>query len=85
MKVPKFLIADCYSQFPDNAYVVHTEKPRFIMDAESEEYVMLDGSDPADEAMPQLIVAALEFYDNELSIADEELDEDDEEYGYYQE
>jgi len=71
MILPKFLIAD-NDEFPENVYVVHTEQPRFIIDVDSEEYEILDGSDPDNELMAELIADAIDFYENELDKYEEE-------------
>lgn len=65
MILPRFLIADNDS-FPENAYVVHTEKPCFIIDVDSEEYKILDGSEMDEDDMQELIEEALGFYEDEL-------------------
>lgn len=74
MELPRFLIAD-NEEYPENTYVLHTEKPRFILDVDSEEFEILDGSEVEEEAMQGLIEQALGFYEAELDKYDEE-DED---------
>lgn len=74
MELPRFLIAD-NEEYPENTYVLHTEKPRFILDVDSEEFEILDGSKVEEEAMQDLIEQALGFYEAELDKYDEE-DED---------
>ncbi|MBD8346529.1 MULTISPECIES: hypothetical protein [unclassified Dysgonomonas] len=74
MELPRFLIAD-NEEYPENTYVLHTEKPRFILDVDSEEFEILDGSEVEEEAMQDLIEQALGFYEAELDKYDEE-DED---------
>lgn len=74
MILPKFLIAD-NEDFPENTYVVHTESPRFILDADTEEFEILDGSDRENPELNSLFVQALEFYENELDKYDEEEDD----------
>lgn len=71
MELPRFLIAD-NEEFPENTYVLHTEKPRFILDVDSEEYEILDGSKVEEEAMQDLIEQALGFYEDELEKYDKE-------------
>ncbi|QIK55033.1 hypothetical protein G7050_11755 [Dysgonomonas sp. HDW5A] len=71
MELPRFLIAD-NEEYPENTYVLHTEKPRFILDVDSEEYEILDGSKVEEEAMQDLIEQALGFYEDELEKYDEE-------------
>lgn len=73
MILPKFLIAD-NEDFPENTYVVHTQSPRFIVDVDTEEFEILDGSDKNSPEMNDLIVQALEFYEEEL----DKYDDDDE-------
>lgn len=71
MILPKFLIAD-NEEYPENTFVVHTESPRFILDVDTEEYVILDGSSVTDSAMEELIGQSMEFYENELDKYDDE-------------
>lgn len=75
MILPKFLIAD-NEDFPENTYVVHTESPRFIVDVDTEEFEILDGSDRNAPGMEDLIVRALEFYEDELDRYEDEEDDD---------
>lgn len=74
MELPRFLIAD-NEEYPENTYVVHTEQPRFILDVDSEEYEILDGSKVDEEVMQDLIEQALGFYEDELEKYDEEEEE----------
>lgn len=74
MILPKFLIAD-NEDFPENTYVVHTESPRFILDVDSEEFEILDGSDKENPELNNLISQALEFYEEELERYDDEDEE----------
>lgn len=71
MKLPKFLIAD-NEDFPENTYVVHTEKPSFILDVDTEEYKILDGSNADDKALDALLEQAFVFYENELDRYEDE-------------
>lgn len=71
MKLPKFLIAD-NDDYPENTYVVHTAKPRFILDVDSEEYEILDDSDANDDKLDSLIEQAFVFYENELDRYEDE-------------
>lgn len=71
MKLPKFLIAD-NDDYPENTYVVHTEKPRFILDVDSEEYEILDGSDENDKNLDKMLEEAFVFYENELDRYEDE-------------
>lgn len=74
MELPRFLIAD-NEEYPENTYVLHTEKPRFILDVDTEEFEILDGSEVQEEAMQDLIEQALGFYEDELEKYDDEEDE----------
>lgn len=76
MELPRFLIAD-NSEYPENVYVVHTESPRFIVDVDSEDVEILDGSVIEDEALQDLIEQALGFYESELDSYEEEEDEEE--------
>lgn len=78
MELPRFLIAD-NSEYPENVYVVHTQLPRFIVDVDSEDVEILDGSDVEDEVLQDLVEQALGFYEEELDTYEEE----DEEYQEY--
>jgi len=71
MILPKFLIAD-NEDYPENTYVVHTENPCFILDVDSEEYKIMDGSQVTKEDLSELVIKALEFYEDELDRYDEE-------------
>ncbi|MEN9917769.1 MAG: hypothetical protein RL662_205 [Bacteroidota bacterium] len=75
MLLPKFLIAD-NSDFPENVYVVHTSAPRFIVDIDTEDVEILDGSDINNPAISELVVQAFAFYEAELDKYDEEDDEE---------
>lgn len=71
MILPKFLIAD-NDEYPENTYVVHTGSPRFIVDVDSEEYEILDGSAVTEEVIRELLCQALDFYEDELDRYDED-------------
>lgn len=70
METPEFLIAD-NSNFPDKIYILHTEFPRFLLDAETEEIEWFDvleeeeGVDLEAE-IADLINKALDFFDEEM-------------------
>ncbi|MCD7973138.1 MAG: hypothetical protein LUG18_10830 [Candidatus Azobacteroides sp.] len=74
MQLPKFLIAD-NAEYPENIYVVHTEKPRFILDIDTEEYAIMDNTEVNEEMMTPLLEAAYLFYDKELDKYEEEEEE----------
>lgn len=71
MELPRFLIAD-NEEYPENTYVLHTERPCFILDVDSEEFKILDGSDIEEDAIQSLIEQALVFYEDELDRYEEE-------------
>ena len=75
MDLPRFLIAD-NTEYPENVYVVHTEFPRFILDVDSQEVQMFDGSDVEDEAIQDLVEQALGFYESELDTYEEEEEDE---------
>jgi len=75
MDLPKFLIAD-NSDFPENAYVVHTQKPRFVIDVDSEEIKWFGNEPEGDDVIEELTRLALAFYESELDKYEEEEDED---------
>lgn len=71
MDLPKFLIGD-NTDFPDAIFVIHTDYPRFIINLENDEVEWLEEFDAQDkrdleDEMPNLIQAASEFYDREVS------------------
>tara|TARA_B100000780_G_scaffold191296_1_gene134720 strand:- start:721 stop:945 length:225 start_codon:yes stop_codon:yes gene_type:complete len=70
MELPKFLIAD-NSGSPDELFIVHTEYPRFILNASNDEVHWMEEFDKDDEAQLKseshfLIEAAFKFYDDEI-------------------
>lgn len=73
MELPRFLIAD-NTEYPENVYVVHTQTPKFILDVDSEEVEILDGSKIEEEGLQDLIEQALGFYESELDNYEEEED-----------
>ncbi len=77
MYLPKFLLAD--NSEVDDAFVLHTQYPRFILNVNTEEvewYDDLDDDPDVNNQVKNLIEEAYEFFDNEI-----ESYEDDEEYG----
>ncbi|MFR9164845.1 MAG: hypothetical protein ACLVKO_00950 [Dysgonomonas sp.] len=60
MFLPKFLIAD-NSEYPENVYVVHTEKPRFVLDVDSEEVKWFGAEPDGDDEVEDLTRQALAF------------------------
>lgn len=79
MDLPKFLIAD-NSDYPENIFILHTDAPIFILDIDSDEVKILDGSTPDGKTIASLKALAYEFYEHEL----DSYEEDEEEgYGSY--
>jgi len=74
MFLPEFLIAD-NSEFPENVYVIHTEKPRFAFDVDSEEFKWFGPEPEGDDEIQELMRKALAFYEAELDAYEDE-DED---------
>jgi hypothetical protein len=81
--LPKFLLADNSLETPETIFVVHTETPRFIVEADIEDFwsnqVMhwIDG-EPTEDVAEDLINEAEEFlekeFENEELLADEDED-----------
>lgn len=71
MELPKFILGD-NTDFPNAIFVVHTEYPRFIINLENdevdwfEEFSKEDEKD-LEEETEDLIAAATDFYDREVS------------------
>lgn len=80
MELPKFLLAD-NSGFED-AFVLHTEYPRFLLNMSTDEIEWFDDisedEEDIDNTVKELLDDAYDFFDTELQ-AYEEGDEDDEE------
>ncbi len=81
--LPKFLLADNSLETPDTIFVVHTEMPRFIIEADiddfwsNQEIHWIDGEPGDEEVVGQLIEAAENFLEKELE--NEEFLDDEEE------
>lgn len=81
--LPKFLLADNSQETPDTIFVVHTETPRFIVEADIDDFWnnqvvhWIDG-EPTEEVAEQLVGAAEEFLEKEFE-NEMQLDEEDEE------
>ena len=71
MELPKFLVAD-NSSYPEVTFVIHTEKPRFILDVDTQEYALLDNSHPNNDQMADLLDEAQAFFESELDTYEEE-------------
>lgn len=75
MLLPKFLIAD-NSDYPENVYVLHTEKPRFVLDIDSEEIKWFGEEPEGDDLIEDLTRQAFAFYESELDSYEEDEDEE---------
>ena len=80
--LPRFLLADNSLQTPDTIFVVHTESPRFIVEADiddfwnNQEIHWIDGEPGDEKLIAKLIEEAEEFL--EMEFANEDfLGEDD--------
>lgn len=75
--LPRFLLADNSLQTPDTIFVVHTENPRFIVEADiddfwnNQEIHWIDGEPGDENLIAQLIEEAEEFL--EMEFANEEF------------
>ncbi|MCY1720224.1 hypothetical protein OU798_07710 [Prolixibacteraceae bacterium Z1-6] len=82
--LPKFLLADNSLETPDTIFVVHTETPRFIVEADIEDFWSnqvvhwIDGEPGDEELIGEMIEAAEEFLEKEFE-NEELLDEGEEE------
>ena len=75
MQLPKFILGD-NTDFPNTIYIIHTDFPRFIITLENDEIEWLEEFDDEDQKeleseMENLIEAASEFYDREVSRYDD--------------
>ncbi|SHE40790.1 hypothetical protein SAMN05444274_101289 [Mariniphaga anaerophila] len=82
--LPRFLLADNSLETPETIFVVHTETPRFIIEADIDDFESnqiihwIDG-EPGDEDMiARLVDDAEEFLEKEFE-NEEFLDSDEEE------
>ena len=71
MQLPKFILGD-NTDFPEAIFIIHTEFPRFIINLENDDIEWLEEFDDEDEKeleneMENLIQAASDFYDREVS------------------
>ena len=71
MQLPKFILGD-NTDFPNAIYIIHTDFPRFIINLENDEVEWLEEFDDEDQKeleneMENLIQAASDFYDREVS------------------
>ena len=75
MEFPKFLLGD-NTDYPDAIFIIHTDFPRFIINLENDEVEWLEEFDKEDEKelaseAENLVQAATDFYDRELSRYDD--------------
>ncbi|MXV38561.1 hypothetical protein GO491_07715 [Flavobacteriaceae bacterium Ap0902] len=76
MDLPKFLLADS-SEFED-AFILHTEFPRFILNVNTDEVEWFDDVEDEEDLENQvknLIEEAFEFFENEIEAYEGEEDE----------
>ncbi|MCF6359109.1 MAG: hypothetical protein L3J54_15025 [Draconibacterium sp.] len=83
--LPKFLLADNSLETPETIFVVHTKTPRFIVEADLEDFWSnqtihwIDGEPGDEEMISDLIEAAEDFLEKEFDNEDLLADEDEEE------
>lgn len=81
--LPKFLLADNSLETPDTIFVVHTEIPRFIVEADIDDFWSnqnihwIDGEPGDEELVAQLVDEAEEFLEKEFE-NEEFLDSEEE-------
>ena len=71
MELPKFILGD-NTDHPEAIYIIHTDFPRFIINLENDEIEWFEEFDDEDQKeleneMENLIQAASDFYDREVS------------------
>lgn len=71
MQLPKFILGD-NTDHPDAIYIIHTDFPRFIINLENDDIEWFEEFDDEDQKeleneMENLIQAASDFYDREIS------------------
>ncbi len=84
--LPKFLLADNSLETPDTIFVVHTENPRFIVEADiddfwsNQEIHWIDGEPGDEDFIAQLMGEAEEFLEREFDNEEllDEIEDDDE-------
>lgn len=84
--LPKFLLADNSLETPETIFVVHTENPRFIVEADIDDFWnnqvvhWIDGEPGDEDLIAELIEEAEEFlereFDNEELLDEQEDDEE---------
>lgn len=82
--LPKFLIADNSQEAADLLYVVHTEKPRCIIQCDVEDFYSnqkihwIDEEPLSQDDIDTLMEEAEDFFEKELESQEDLYDEDDE-------
>jgi hypothetical protein len=82
--LPKFLLADNSLETPDTIFVVHTQTPRFIVEADIDDFWnnqkvhWIDGEPGGEEVVTEWMEAAEDFLEKEFDNEDL-LDDDDDE------
>lgn len=71
MQLPKFILGD-NTDYPEAIYIIHTDFPRFIINLENDDIEWFEEFDEEDQKeleneMENLIQAASDFYDREVS------------------
>jgi hypothetical protein len=80
--LPRILLADNSLETPDTIFVVHTESPRFIVEADIDDFWSnqvihwIDGEPGDEDTVGQLIEEAEEFLEKEFE-NEEFLDEEE--------
>ena len=75
--LPKFLIADNSQEALDLVYVVHTEKPRCIIQCDLEKIYWIDEEPLSQDDIDSLMEEAEDFYETELDNQEEVYDEEE--------
>lgn len=81
--LPRFLLADNSLKTPDTIFVVHTENPRFIVEADiddfwsNQEIHWIDGEPGDEDLIARLIEEAEQFLEMEFANEDSLIDDDD--------
>ncbi len=83
MDLPKFLLADNSQNNPDRLYIVHTQKPRFIVGFDIEDFNINQEIEWIDQAvegkeLEELLNLADNFFTDELENEEFLYDEDEE-------
>lgn len=83
--LPKFLLADNSLETPETIFVVHTENPRFIVEADLDDFWnnqvvhWIDGEPGDEDLIAELIEEAEDFLEKEFDNEEllDEMDEDE--------